>query len=145
MLDDGSPLFQQIARQVSDGVLVGTFPEGTQVPSTTELAALHRINPATVGKGLSLLVAEEVLHKRRGLGMFVSEGARARLVERRRGELAATYVRPLVAEARSLGLAADDVLALVAQQLHVDRRPAAASTRRPPAPAPARTTPEGAR
>ena len=57
MLDDGSPLFQQIARQVSDGVLVGTFPEGTQVPSTTELAALHRINPATVGKGLALLVA----------------------------------------------------------------------------------------
>ncbi|ROP45597.1 GntR family transcriptional regulator [Pseudokineococcus lusitanus] len=143
MLDDGSPLFQQIARQVSDGVLVGTFPEGTQVPSTTELAALHRINPATVGKGLALLVAEEVLHKRRGLGMFVSDGARERLVERRRGELATTYVRPLVAEARSLGLAADDVLALVAQQLRDDGP--APTTRRPPVPTPARTTPEGAR
>lgn len=115
MIDDSRPLFQQIAQQVSDGVLVGTFPEGTQVPSTTELAALHRINPATVGKGLALLVAEEVLHKRRGLGMFVSEGARERLVARRRQELATTYVRPLVEEARSLGLGLDDVHHLIDQ------------------------------
>lgn len=115
MLDDSRPLFQQIAQQVSDGVVAGTFPEGTQVPSTTELATLHRINPATVGKGLALLVAEEVLHKRRGLGMFVSEGARERLVARRRTELAATYVRPLVEEARSLGLGLDDVHHLIDQ------------------------------
>ncbi|WP_299034607.1 GntR family transcriptional regulator [uncultured Pseudokineococcus sp.] len=115
MLDDGRPLFQQIAQQVADGVVAGTFPEGAQVPSTTELAVLHRINPATVGKGLALLVADDVLHKRRGLGMFVSEGARERLVARRRTELAATYVRPLVEEARSLGLELDDVHRLIDQ------------------------------
>jgi len=115
MLDDGTPLFHQIAQQVADGVVAGTFAEGAQVPSTTELAALHRINPATVGKGLALLVAEDVLHKRRGLGMFVSEGARERLVLRRRADLATTYVRPLVEEARSLGLDLDDVHHLIDQ------------------------------
>lgn len=108
-MQDDRPLFQQIARQVADGIVAGTYPEGTQVPSTNELAALHRINPATVGKGLGLLVADEVLHKRRGLGMFVSDRARERLVEQRRRDLAAAYVRPLVEEARSLGLDLDDV------------------------------------
>ena len=62
MLDDGKPIFLQIAESIADGVLAGSYPEGTQVPSTNELAAFHRINPATVGKGLGLLVDRGILH-----------------------------------------------------------------------------------
>ena len=104
MLDDGKPIFIQIADSIADGILRGSFPEGTQVPSTNELAAFHRINPATVGKGLGLLVDRDILHKRRGLGMFVSDGARQRLRDERTAGFRAAFVAPLLAEARSLGL-----------------------------------------
>ena len=60
------------------------YPEETQVPSTNEFAAFHRINPATAGKGVNLLVDEGILYKKRGIGMFVADGARERLVAKRR-------------------------------------------------------------
>jgi GntR family transcriptional regulator len=117
VLDDSSrPIFQQIAQQIADGILAGSYPEGAQVPSTNELAALHRINPATVGKGINLLVETGVLHKRRGLGMFVSEGARDKLVAERTEGFASGFVRPLLSEARSLGLTLDDLHKLLDQE-----------------------------
>jgi DNA-binding transcriptional regulator YhcF (GntR family) len=117
VLDDSSrPIFQQIAQQIADGILAGAYPEGAQVPSTNELAALHRINPATVGKGINLLVERGVLHKRRGLGMFVSDGARDRLVAERTEGFASAFVRPLLNEARSLGLDLADIHKLLDQE-----------------------------
>jgi GntR family transcriptional regulator len=102
--DDGRPLFLQIAELIATSVVDGSYPEGTQVPSSNELAAFHRINPATAAKGLNELVDQQVLHKRRGIGMFVSPGARTRLLERRRDEFARQYVAPLITEARQLGI-----------------------------------------
>lgn len=103
-MDDGRPLFVQIAEAIEAQILDGSLPEESQVPSINELAAFHRINPATALKGVNLLVDAVILYKRRGVGMFVSPGARARLLEDRRAEFADTHVRPLVERARSLGL-----------------------------------------
>lgn len=102
--DDGRPLFLQIAELIATSVVDGSYPEETQVPSSNELAAFHRINPATAAKGLNELVDQQVLYKRRGIGMFVSPGARTRLLERRRDEFARQYVAPLITEARQLGI-----------------------------------------
>ncbi|GIG30801.1 GntR family transcriptional regulator [Cellulomonas marina] len=113
MLDDSRPIFVQVAERIAGDVLDGTLPEGSQVPSTTELSAFLRINPATVAKGMAELVATGVLHKRRGIGMFVSEGARARLQEQRRAAFVDEFVAPLVREAGRLGLAPDEVARLV--------------------------------
>ncbi|GAA4997332.1 GntR family transcriptional regulator [Pseudonocardia tropica] len=104
MIDDGRPLFAQIAEDIASAVVDGTYPEETQVPSSNELAAFHRINPATAAKGLNQLVAQGVLYKRRGIGMFVAEGARPRLLESRREDFARQYIAPLVTEARKLGI-----------------------------------------
>ncbi|RZT83817.1 DNA-binding transcriptional regulator YhcF (GntR family) [Pseudonocardia sediminis] len=104
MKDDGRPLFLQIAEQISTSVVDGTYPEESQVPSTNELAAFHRINPATAAKGVNQLVADGVLYKRRGIGMFVAEGARTRLLESRREEFGRQYIAPLVTEAGKLGI-----------------------------------------
>ena len=106
-MDDGRPLFAQIAEQLENAIIDGSLDEGSQAPSTTELAAFHRINPATAAKGVNQLVIDGILHKRRGIGMFVSEGARAALRERRRTRFAEQYVVPLVTEARKLGLDAE--------------------------------------
>src|ERR671927_741115 len=107
--DDGRPLFLQIAEQIENSIVDGTLPEESQVPSTNELAAFHRINPATAAKGLNQLVADGVLYKRRGVGMFVATGAREQLLKRRRSEFADQYVVPLLTEAEKLGISVAEV------------------------------------
>jgi DNA-binding transcriptional regulator YhcF (GntR family) len=83
------------------------------VPSTNELAAYHRINPATAAKGINLLAAGGLVEKRRGVGMFVAAGARRRLLEQRRAEFTERYVQPLVAEARRLGIDINELVGIV--------------------------------
>ena len=97
------PLFRQIASLVEDAIVDGTMGEGDRAPSTNELADFHNINPATARKGISLLVDIGVLDKRRGIGMFVADGALAKIRERRRADFAAEYMAPLVDEAVRLG------------------------------------------
>src|ERR1700691_5642636 len=113
MLDEGTPLFQQIAAQLADDIAEGTLPEGERVPSSNEFAAFHRINPATAAKGINVLIDEGLLEKRRGIGMFVATGARERLLAERRRRFAERYVEPLLAEANRLGIDADALVALI--------------------------------
>ena len=111
--NDHTLIYLQIAQMLEDGILRGIYPEETQVPSTNELARTLRINPATGAKGLNLLVEEGILHKRRGLGMFVAPGAEARIRAKRRAEFLEQYVKPLVAEARKLGLTTEELQAML--------------------------------
>jgi GntR family transcriptional regulator len=113
VLDEGAPLFFQIAERLSEEIADGVLSEGERVPSTNELAAYYRINPATAAKGISLLIDEGLLEKRRGIGMFVAAGARMRLLAERRKQFAERYVEPLVAEASRLGMDADELVVLI--------------------------------
>jgi DNA-binding transcriptional regulator YhcF (GntR family) len=112
-LDEGTPLFVQIAERLAEEIADGTLAEGERVPSTNELAAYYRINPATAAKGISMLTDEGLVEKRRGIGMFVAAGARQRLLGERRKRFAERYVEPLVAEAGRLGIGADELVALI--------------------------------
>ena len=116
VIDDGRPIFLQIAEMIENSIIDGSLAEEAQVPSTNELAAFHRINPATAGKGLGHLVADGILYKKRGIGMFVTTGARDALRFRRRGRFADQYVTPLVAEARKLGLGPDEIMTMIADR-----------------------------
>jgi DNA-binding transcriptional regulator YhcF (GntR family) len=121
MIDDSRPLFLQIAEQVEDSIVDGTLAEDDRAPSTNELAAFHRINPATAAKGVNLLVDKNVLITRRGVGMFVAPGARNLLLTERRAAFADRYVGPLLAEAAKLGLSSDDVAQLFQARAASDR------------------------
>ena len=112
-LGGGALIYQQIAQTIEDDILRGVYQEEEQVPSTNELSRAYRINPATAGKGLNLLVAEGILYKRRGLGMFVAPGAAERVREKRRAAFYEQYVKPLVQEGNSLGLTEEELLAMV--------------------------------
>jgi len=103
-VDESRPIFLQIAEGIENDILSGVLPEETQVPSTNEFAAFYRINPATAGKGVNLLVDDGILYKKRGIGMFVAAGSRDRLVAKRRDQFENEFVRPLVAEAAKLGI-----------------------------------------
>jgi DNA-binding transcriptional regulator YhcF (GntR family) len=119
VIDDGRALFVQIAESVEDAIIDGSLTEEAQAPSTNELAAFHRINPATAAKGVNMLVDKGVLYKRRGIGMFVAEGARRLLLEERRTAFADRYVEPLLAEAAKIGLGAEDLRALIRERASV--------------------------
>jgi GntR family transcriptional regulator len=112
-LDEGTPLFAQIAERLAGEIADGELAEGERVPSMNELAAFYRINPATAAKGLNLLADDGLLEKRRGIGMFVASGARKRLLAQRRDQFASRYVEPLLAEAARLGIGPDELVALV--------------------------------
>ena len=112
-LDEGVPLFVQIAERLAHDIADGTLAEGERVPSTNELAAFYRINPATAAKGISMLTDDGLLEKRRGIGMFVAPGARTRLLAERRQRFAERYVEPLVAEAGRLGIDSDELVTLI--------------------------------
>ncbi|HRP47965.1 MAG TPA: GntR family transcriptional regulator [Trueperaceae bacterium] len=116
MVDDSKALFLQIAERIEDSIVDGHLAEEAQAPSTNELAAFYRINPATALKGVGLLVDKGVLYKQRGIGMFVASGARQALLKERRATFSDTYLEPLVAEAHKLGLSADDLAALINQR-----------------------------
>lgn len=104
MFDDTRPIFLQLADRIAGDILRGRYAEGEQVPSTNELAQHLRINPATAGKALNLLVERQVLVKRRGIGMFVAEGAFGALSAERHQEFVQSFIRPMLAEAAMLGI-----------------------------------------
>jgi GntR family transcriptional regulator len=115
VLDDGSPLFLQIGAQLADDIADGTLPEGERVPSSNEFAAYYRINPATAAKGINMLIDQGLLEKRRGIGMFVSAGARDRLLAERRQRFAEQYIEPMLVEARRLGMDPADLVSLISE------------------------------
>jgi GntR family transcriptional regulator len=115
-MDESRPIFLQIAEQIESDIIAGALAEETQVPSTNEFAAYFRINPATAGKGVNLLVDEGILYKKRGIGMFVAEGARARLVAKRREQFSTQYLRPLLDEAAKLGITREQLADLIRQE-----------------------------
>ena len=103
MNPDAEPLFIQVARFVEDLVVDGSLLPGQQAPSQNQLAQFHEINPATARKGLAMLADSGVLEKRRGLGMFVTDNARERILAQRRDAFAGQFVAPLIDEALHLG------------------------------------------
>lgn len=112
-MSESIPIFRQLADRIEAGILDGSYPEGSQVPSINEFAAFLRINPATANKGIALLVDAGTLVKRRGIGTFVADGARDQLRGHRREAFVTDYIQPLVAEANRLGIPPQDILELV--------------------------------
>lgn len=111
--DSGTPIFLQIAEGLEDAILSGAFPEEEKIPSITELSASYKINPATALKGINILVEEDIVYKKRGVGMFVNNGATEKLQQMRRDQFYDNYISRLVEEAKRLNLTAEDVKDLI--------------------------------
>lgn len=97
-------IYLQIAESIEDDIIRGVIEEETQIPSTNQMAVMYKINPATAGKGINLLVDRGILYKRRGIGMFVAAGARKKILEERINNFYNDYVITLLEEARKLGI-----------------------------------------
>lgn len=111
--DNDTPIYIQIASAIEDGILNGIYEEEAQIPSTTEISVNYKVNPATVRKGFDILVSENIIYKKRGLGMFVSTGARESLRNKRKNEFYDNYIVSLIDEAKRLGISIEDIINMI--------------------------------
>lgn len=112
MLDLGSSksIYVQIAEIIENEIILGNLKEGEQAPSTNQFANIYNINPATAGKGLNLLVEEEILYKKRGIGMFVLEGARKKIINKRQSIFYKEVLPQIIEEADRLEISLDEII-----------------------------------
>ena len=113
ILTQEKSIYLQIAEMIETDILRDILLEEERVPSTNELAKLYAINPATAAKGVNILVDEGVLYKKRGIGMFVSAGAKEAILSRRKNEFYDNYVKKLLEEAASIGVGKEEVIQLI--------------------------------
>lgn len=111
--DGEKPIYIQMAEWIEENILTGVFPEETQIPSTTEISAMYRINPATALKGVNILVDKEIIYKKRGLGMFVCTGAEQKIHGERKQEFCDKYIKSLISEASKLGITKNEIINMI--------------------------------
>jgi GntR family transcriptional regulator len=108
--DDSLPIYRQLRDRVVAMILEGALKDGDPLPSVRSVAAEFRLNPLTVLKGYQQLVDEQLVEKRRGRGMFVSEGARKSLMKDERARFLEDEWPKVYATIQRLGLSAADLL-----------------------------------
>ncbi len=113
ILTQEKSIYIQIKEMIENDILRNILLEEERVPSTNELAKLYAINPATAAKGVNILVDEGILYKKRGIGMFVATGAKKQIMERRKKNFYNDYVKSLMAEADSLGISRQELIAMI--------------------------------
>ena len=108
--NDSQPIYRQLRDRVVALILDGVLGEGDPLPSVRNVAAEYRLNPITVLKAYQELSDEQLVEKRRGLGMFVNTGARDLLLRAEREKFLAEQWPRIHATIRRLGLSAEDLL-----------------------------------
>ncbi len=111
--DGAKPIYVQIAQWVESEILNYHFEANEKVYSQYQLADMFTINPATAAKGLAILVDENILYKKRGLGMFVTEQARELILQKRKNQNLKQIVSDLVNEAYLLGVSESELIEMV--------------------------------
>ena len=109
--NDGQPIYRQLRDRVVAMILEGALREGDPLPSVRNVAAEYRVNPLTVLKGYQQLVDDGLVEARRGLGMFVVEGAGKRLLQAERERFLREEWPRIRATIRRLGLTPEELLA----------------------------------
>ncbi len=114
-VDSKVPIYIQIAEFLEDLILEDKLKEEEQAPSTNQLAAYYKLNPATARKGLNILVDEQILYKKRGLGMYVSTGAVKRIKTKRKKMFVEEYIMKLIIECKKLDIDINEVIEMIKQ------------------------------
>jgi GntR family transcriptional regulator len=109
--NDKDPIYRQLHDRLKELILEGVFPEGDALPSIREISGEHRINHITVAKSLQMLVDEELVEKRRGLGMFVKTGAQQKLLLLEKKKFLNEEWPAICSRIDRLGLSASELLA----------------------------------
>jgi DNA-binding transcriptional regulator YhcF (GntR family) len=104
------PIYVQLAEWLENEILREQFKADEKMYSQYQLADLFTINPATAGKSLTILLDNDILYKKRGLGMFVTSEARNVILSKRKNEKLTTLVNGIVDEAARLEVPFDELI-----------------------------------
>jgi DNA-binding transcriptional regulator YhcF (GntR family) len=113
--DSIKPIYLQIAEWLEAEILKENLKEDERIYSQYQLADIFNINPATAAKGLNLLADENIVYKKRGLGMYVSHQAKQYILDKRKNQILNQMVTELVAEAKRLEVEEQELLKMIAQ------------------------------
>lgn len=113
LLNQEKSIYIQIKEMIETDILRDILLEEEKAPSTNELAKLYAINPATAAKGVNLLVDEGVLYKKRGIGMFVTAGAKSMIKRKRKERFFEDYMKGMLTEAASLGISKEELIDMI--------------------------------
>jgi GntR family transcriptional regulator len=108
--NDSQPIYRQLRDMVVAMIIDGVLTEGDPLPSVRTVAAEYRVNPLTVLKGYQQLVDEQLVEKRRGLGLFINAGARELLLKGERQKFLTEQWPAISATIRRLGLTPQELL-----------------------------------
>ena len=111
--DGTKPLYRQISEWLEREILTGNFESDQKIYSQYQLAEIFTINPATAAKGLSLLVDEGILYKKRGLGMFVSSSAKEMIMDKRKKQILERLIVEVVMEAERLHVSRTKLIEMI--------------------------------
>ena len=114
--NDSQPIYRQLRDRVVAMIIDGVLAEGDPLPSVRTVAAEYRVNPLTVLKGYQQLADEQLVEKRRGLGMFINIGARDQLLKGERERFLTEQWPAIHATIRRLGLTTGELLGAAAEQ-----------------------------
>lgn len=105
----------QIKELIEDQIVNDQLKGNEQIPSTTQLVNFYKINHLTISKGINLLVENGIIYKKRGVGMFVAEGAKEKLLTQRKEQFLDQYLLPMIQEAKKLGISEEDISKMINQ------------------------------
>ena len=114
--DSDLPIYVQVAEWLENEILRGQFQPDNKMYSQYQLADLFTINPATAGKGLSILLDNDILYKKRGLGMFVTSNARTIILSKRKSEKLSILVKGIVDEAEHLEVPFEELIDMLKRE-----------------------------
>lgn len=115
-LDGAKPIYVQISEWLETEILNGNFEKNQKIYSQYQLAEMFNINPATAAKGLNILADEEILYKKRGLGMFVADTAKDRILKKRKNQTLKRLVSEIVMEAARLNVSKDELIEMIRKE-----------------------------
>ena len=112
-LNSDKSIYIQIAELIENDILQSNLKEEDQAPSTNKVAKVYNINPETARKGLNILVDEDILYKKRGMGMFVSPGARKKILKKRQNTFFKDILPDILTEAHRLEISKKEVIKVI--------------------------------
>lgn len=110
MDEQKSPIYIQIGEWLENQIIDGELEADEKVYSQYQLAEIFNVNPATAGKGITILFEENLLYKKRGLGMFVEASAKEKILEKRRTYFLHEKIEKLVVEAKRLNVSEQQLI-----------------------------------
>jgi GntR family transcriptional regulator len=112
-LDGSKPIYVQVSEWLEREILNGNFESDQKIYSQYQLAEIFNINPATAAKGLNILADENILYKKRGLGMFVSSTAKGMILHKRKNQTLKRLVQEILVEAEQLNVSKEELIQII--------------------------------